>query len=52
MVVGVGFATFMTWIIRMGAGHATYRHFLDAEAILTLSLFAVPDRLPGRDRRL
>ena len=42
MVVGVGFATFMTWIIRMGAGHATYRHFLDGEAILTLSLFTVP----------
>ena len=42
MVVGVAFATFMTWVIRMGTGHQTYHHYLDGEAILILSLFTVP----------
>jgi cytochrome c oxidase subunit I len=42
MVLGVAFATFLTWIIRMGTGHETYRHYLDGEAILILSLFTVP----------
>ncbi len=42
MVLAVGFATFMTWVIRMGTGHETYRHFLQGEAILILSLFTVP----------
>ena len=42
MLVGVGFATFLTWVIRMGTGHQTYHHYLDGEAIMILSLFTVP----------
>src|SRR2546421_2622852 len=42
MVVGVLFAAFLTWIVRMSNGHATFRHYLDANAILTVALLAVP----------
>ena len=42
MVVGVLFAAFLTWIVRMSNGHATFHHYLDANAILTVALLAVP----------
>ena len=42
MVLGVAFATGLTWIVRMATGHATFHHFLSGEAILTVSLVAVP----------
>ena len=42
MVLGVAFATALTWLVRMSTGHATFDHFLSGEAILTVSLIAVP----------
>jgi cytochrome c oxidase subunit 1 len=42
MLGGVGFAAALTWLVRMATGHATYHHFLSGEAILTVSLLAVP----------
>ena len=42
MVTGVGFATLLTWLVRMSTGHATYHHYLSGEAVLTVSLLAVP----------
>jgi cytochrome c oxidase subunit 1 len=42
MALGVAFATGLTWIVRMSTGHSTFRHFIDGEAILTVSLIAVP----------
>src|SRR6204780_5421427 len=42
MVGGVGFATLLTWLVRMSNGHASYHHFLQGETILTVSLLAVP----------
>src|SRR3954451_18134654 len=42
MVGGVLFAAFLTWIVRMSNGHATFHHYLDANAILTVALLAVP----------
>ena len=42
MLLGVAFATGLTWLVRMSTGHATFRHFLSGEAILTVSLIAVP----------
>jgi cytochrome c oxidase subunit I len=35
-------ATGLTWVVRMSTGHATYSHYLDWEAILTVSLIAAP----------
>jgi cytochrome c oxidase subunit I len=42
MVVGVLFSTFLTWIVRSSTGHTTFRHYLSPNAILTVSLIAVP----------
>src|SRR5437763_2805962 len=42
MVLGVAFALFLTWIIRASTGHATFRHYISGEAILTVSMLAVP----------
>jgi cytochrome c oxidase subunit I len=42
MVGGVALATGLTWLVRMSTGHSTYRHFLDGEAIMILSLLTVP----------
>jgi cytochrome c oxidase subunit I len=42
IVLGVAFATFLTWIVRMSTGHATFHHFLAGDAILTVSLIAAP----------
>ncbi|MGO9763152.1 MAG: cbb3-type cytochrome c oxidase subunit I, partial [Solirubrobacteraceae bacterium] len=42
MVTGVGFATLLTWLVRMSTGHTTYHHYLSGEAVLTVSLLAVP----------
>ncbi len=44
MMVGGGrcFAAALTWIVRMSTGHTTFHHFLSADAILTVSLIAVP----------
>ncbi|HUA73852.1 MAG TPA: cytochrome c oxidase subunit I [Solirubrobacteraceae bacterium] len=42
MVLGVAFAFFLTWVVRMSNGHGQYKHFIDGEAILTVSLIAVP----------
>src|SRR5256884_63965 len=42
MVLGVAFALFLTWVIRASTGHATFRHYISGEAILTVSMIAVP----------
>ncbi len=42
MVAGVGFATLLTWLVRMSTGHTTFHHYLSADAILTVALLAVP----------
>src|SRR5436305_926334 len=42
MVVGVLFSACLTWIVRMSTGHTTFHHYLDANAILTVALLAVP----------
>ena len=42
VVLGACFATALTWVIRMSTGHATFHHFLEFEAILTVSLIACP----------
>jgi cytochrome c oxidase subunit 1 len=42
MVLGVAFSLGLTWLIRMFTGHATFHHYLSADAILTVSLIASP----------
>jgi cytochrome c oxidase subunit I len=42
MPLGVAFATGLTWLVRMSTGHSTFHHYLSGEAILTVSLIAVP----------
>jgi len=42
MIGGVAVATLITWLVRMSTGHATFRHFLSGDAILSVSLLAVP----------
>ncbi len=42
MLLGVAFATGLTWLVRMSTGHSHYRHFIDGEAILSVSLIAAP----------
>jgi hypothetical protein len=42
MLLGVGFSAFLTWIVRMSTGHTTFHHYLEPNAILTVSLIAVP----------
>jgi cytochrome c oxidase subunit 1 len=40
--LGAAFATGLTWLVRMSTGHATFHHFLQFEAIVTVSLLAMP----------
>jgi cytochrome c oxidase subunit 1 len=42
MALGVAFSLGLTWLVRMSTGHHTFTHFIDGEAILTVSLIAVP----------
>jgi cytochrome c oxidase subunit 1 len=42
MVCGVLFSAFLTWVVRASTGHTTFHHYLSADAILTVSLLAVP----------
>src|SRR5437870_7013091 len=42
MVVGVAFSLFLTWVVRMSTGHSTFHHYISGEAILTVSMLAVP----------
>src|SRR5580692_3798349 len=42
VVLGAMFATALTWIVRMATGHETFHHYLEFEAILTVSLIACP----------
>jgi cytochrome c oxidase subunit I len=41
-VLGVGFATLITWAIRAFSGHRYYPHYLNGDAILTISLISAP----------
>src|SRR5664280_2265368 len=42
MALGVAFATGLTWVVRMSTGHSTFHHYISPDAILTVSLIAVP----------
>jgi cytochrome c oxidase subunit I len=42
LMLGVAFAIGLTWIVRMSTGHSTFHHFLEPNAILTVSLIAAP----------
>ena len=42
MLVAVLFSAGVTWAVRTSTGHSTYQHFLDANAVLTVALLAVP----------
>jgi cytochrome c oxidase subunit 1 len=42
MLLGVVFAFALTWLVRMSYGHASYHHFIDGEATLTVALIAAP----------
>src|SRR5437016_8716206 len=42
MAAAGGFATLLTWLVRMSTGHSTFHHFVSGDAILTVSLLAVP----------
>src|SRR5437667_5593835 len=42
MAVGVGLSALLTWIVRLSYGHATYTHYISADAILTVALIAAP----------
>ncbi len=42
LVLGVAFATAITWLVRMVTGHTTYTHYLEGEAVLVVSLIAAP----------
>ena len=37
MALGVAFSLGLTWLVRMTTGHSTFRHYIDGEAILTVS---------------
>jgi len=41
-LLGIAFATGLTWLVRMATGHVTYHHYLSGEAITTVSLLASP----------
>ena len=42
MALGVAFAFGLTWLVRMSTGHTTFHHFIDGEAILSVSLIVAP----------
>jgi cytochrome c oxidase subunit 1 len=42
MLGGLAFSIGLTWLVRMATGHATFQHFISADAILTVALLAVP----------
>src|SRR5947209_7322121 len=42
MALGVAFAAALTWLVRMSTGHTTFHHYISPDAILTVSLIAVP----------
>jgi cytochrome c oxidase subunit I len=42
VVLGVLFAAALTWLVRMSTGHVTFHHYIQADAILTVSLIACP----------
>jgi cytochrome c oxidase subunit I len=41
-LLGIVFATGLTWLVRMSTGHTTFHHYLSGDAILTVSLLASP----------
>src|SRR5262249_5593353 len=42
VVLGIAFATFLTWVVRASTGHSTFHHYLSGDAILTVSLIGCP----------
>jgi cytochrome c oxidase subunit I len=41
-LLGIVFATGLTWLVRMSTGHTTFHHYLSGEAITTVALLASP----------
>jgi cytochrome c oxidase subunit 1 len=41
-LLGIPFALGLTWLVRMSTGHSTFHHYLNGEAITTVSLLACP----------
>ena len=41
-LLGIVFATGLTWLVRMSTGHTTFHHYLSGDAILTVSLLGPP----------
>ncbi len=41
-LLGIPFALLLTWLVRSTTGHATFHHYVDGEAITTVSLIACP----------
>ncbi len=41
-LLGIAFATAITWLVRRATGHHTFPHYLKGEAILVVSLIASP----------
>jgi cytochrome c oxidase subunit I len=42
LVIAILFAAAITWVVRMSTGHATFQHYLSANAILAVALIAGP----------
>src|SRR5437016_6578831 len=42
MLLGVLFSAGLTWVVRSSTGHTTFHHYISPDAILTVSLIAVP----------
>src|SRR5882762_586205 len=42
MLLGVLFSAGLTWVVRSSTGHTTFHHYISPDAILTVSLLAVP----------
>src|SRR6202790_4442065 len=42
MLLGIAFSAALTWLVRASTRHGTFRHYLSSDAILTVSLLAVP----------
>jgi cytochrome c oxidase subunit I len=42
VALGIAFSAAITWVVRASTGHATFTHYLNGDAILTVSLIACP----------
>ncbi|MDX6715483.1 MAG: cytochrome c oxidase subunit, partial [Baekduia sp.] len=42
MLVGFAFSVGISWLVRMLYGHGTFRHYLEAESFVLISMFVLP----------